>query len=230
MGGDRDREGFPSWNSVSRRFHCSRAAPGAGAGENSLDLVVLRCHGVFGVFEVWGVAGQPGEQGAQGAVEVTVEDGPGVTWGGLGTCWGDRERPSHGPGCDRGWEGSENPPETSSASGSQRVWWRWEQWRGFVSHLGVTGAPGATSVSGERPWGDGDPPDLGGFQVEAVTGTLHVTMEKPPGESGALVTPPGVGWGGKGPLGSPCGVLRVTVTPCRRWAEERVLGGLGASR
>lgn len=99
-----------------------------------------------------------------------------------------------------------------------------------MSHLGVTGAPGATSVSGERPWGDGDPPDLGGFQVEAVTGTLHVTMEKPPGESGALVTLPGVGWGGKGPLGSPCGVLRVTVTPCRRWAEERVLGGLGASR
>lgn len=86
QGGDRDREGFPSWNSVSRHFHCSRAAPGAGAGENSLDLVVLRCHGVFGVFEVWGVAGQPGERGARGAVEVMVEDGPGVTWGGLGTC------------------------------------------------------------------------------------------------------------------------------------------------
>lgn len=91
-----DREGFPSWHSVSRRFHRSRAAP--GAGENSLDLVVLRCHGVFGVFEVWGVAGQPGEQQARGAV--AVEDRPGVTWGGLGTCRGDRERPSHGPGCD----------------------------------------------------------------------------------------------------------------------------------
>lgn len=62
-----------------------------------------------------------------------------------------------------------------------------------MSHLGVTGTPGDTRV---RPWGDRDPPNLGGFQVEAVTGTLWVTMEKPPGEKES----------GKGPFG-------VTVSP-----------------
>lgn len=67
-----------------------------------------------------------------------------------------------------------------------------------MSHLGVTGD---TNVNREGTWGDRDPPDLGGFQVEAVTGTLQVMVEKPPGESESLVPLSGVGCGGKGPFG-----------------------------
>lgn len=86
VGADRDREGFPSWNPVSRWFRCSRAAPRASARENSLDLVFLRCHGVLGVAEVPHGVGC-GRAGGQQRVQAGSCGG----WarchlGGLGTC------------------------------------------------------------------------------------------------------------------------------------------------